>query len=355
MGNKRIKRLMICLLMLTVLTTAVTYLTCRAETYPDISSLDPSCTLPFNRQFFHRPGGGYFLTSTDNASTTMVTLLDSAGNADESLGSPTVSVSFPYEKAAVCGEFLYIAGADPDSGHALQICRFSAVDGRRIYNHIIDVSYDLSRGFSADESGNLFLVTVPYGSELNSSSPFWVYPFRADANGANCSGTPVSDSDSSDEPSSGTPSSPPSSDQSGSPAISSESSPDSQPEDSAADLYLFSGPVTVESLQQQLDADGRGASVRVTAANGSPAPGGNVGTGSVIEVIRNGQTESRVTAVVPGDLTGTGTVTEQDYRLLYEHVTDQQELDGVYFQAADVNRDGKVDTGDMLRIKSMIK
>lgn len=369
MGNKRIKRLIICLTILTVLTTTVTVLSGSAETYPDLSNLDTSYYYPYNQQFFHRPGGGYLLASTDNVQSTLVTLLDASGNPDESLGGASYRITFIYEKAAVSGDYLYLAGENPSLSYDVQLCRFSINKGSRFYNHIPNVNYDLGRGFSADTNGNLYLVTVPYGSELNSSSPFWVYSFNTSASGANCTGVPAPDynPDSSESPSSNpaqessapsstgvsevpSSNSPSDSSQAASSAVSSAS----QPAAPDAEPYLFSGPITVESLQQQLDADGRGARVRVTSANGSPVTSGSVGTGFMIEVLLNGQTESCITAVVPGDLTGAGSVTEQDKRILYEHVTNQKGLDGLYFQAADLNKNGKVDTGDMLRIKSMI-
>lgn len=110
----------------------------------------------------------------------------------------------------------------------------------------------------------------------------------------------------------------------------------------------------MNDLQRQLDAEGRGAAVRITAADGTPVASGSVGTGAVIEVLVNGVVESRVTAVVPGDLTGNGTLTPRDSALIYEYCIGRQNLSGYYLDAADVNRDGKVDTSDMLQIKSKI-
>lgn len=357
MGNKRTKRLIACLLLFTVLTLAVAGLSGHAEAYPDISNLDSNYYLPDNRQFFHRPDGGFALASTNSSGRTMVTLLDASGNVDESQGAATYNLSFVYEKAFACGEFLYLAGQGLNASHSVELFRVGLISPSRVYNNIVNVSCDLSRGFSADADGNIFLVTVPYGSELSSSSPFWVYAFQADSYGASCSGTPVPNSPSSSAPSE-TPSSAPSSgSSSAAPGSSQESSapsstPASQPE---AKPYFFSGPITVESLQQQLDTDGRGAKVRVTGVNGNLLATGSVGTGSIVEVLLNGQAESRIKAVVPGDLTGTGSVTEQDSRILYEHVTNLSGLSGLYFQAADINKNGKVDPGDMLKIKSMIK
>lgn len=357
MGNKRAKRLITCLLVLTVTVAAVTVITCRAESYPDVSNLDSSYLLPDNQQIFHRPNGGFVVASTNSCDQTIVTKLDASGNPDETSGNAALFLNnFVYEKAAVFGEFIYIAAEDPNTNQDLLVYRLGLAAPSRVYNKILNVSCDFNRGFNVDADGNLFLVTVPYGNELNASSPFWVYAFQADLNGAACSGTQVPDStpSSSEVPSSAAPSG--ASVPSGAPENSIPSSPDhSEPNVSDAKPYVFSGPITVETLQQQLDSDGRGATVRVTDTNGSLITNGGVGTGSIVEVLLNGRIESRIVAVVPGDLTGTGTVTAQDNRILYEHVTNQAGLNGFFFQAADINNNSKVDPGDMLKIKSMIK
>jgi len=358
MENKRIKRLITCLLVLTVMVAAVTVITCSAESYPNVSNLDSSYLLPDNQQIFHRPNDGFVVASTNSYDQTIVTMLDASGNPDETLSNAAFYFNFVYVKAAVCGEFIYIAAEDPNTNQGLLIYRLGLVSPSRVYNKILNVSCDFNRGFNVDADGNLFLVTVPYGNELNSSSPFWVYSFQANSNGAACSGTQVPDSapSSSEVPSAAAPSSasnsvPVSSSESSVPS----SSNNSEPNVPDAKPYVFSGPITVETLQQQLDSDGRGATVRVTDTNGSLITNGSVGTGSIVEVLLDGRIESRIIAVVPGDLTGTGTVTAQDNRILYEHVTNQAGLNGFYFQAADLNNNSKVDPGDMLKIKSMIK
>lgn len=362
MGNKRRKRLILCLLLITMLVAAVTVLPGHAETYPDISKLGDLYLLPDKQQIFHGSDGGYAVVSTDSSFITFVTLLDQNG---EPACSEPITIPLPYEKAAVCGEFLYLAGNASSPAHSVQIFRINLTDRSIIMNRIVNISCDFTRGFFAQESGRLYLVTVPYGSEPTSSSPFWGYSFHPDISGSNCIGTPDPDfvpgapSQPSEGPSSASfPSESEniSSGSSSSPADSSLNSSSGAPSDSSdTKPYHFSGPVTVEELQRQLDAEGRGGAVRVTSPNGSAMTGGNVGTGSIVEVLLNGRVDSRIAAVIPGDLTGTGVISEQDSQLLYEHVTRQKELSGLYLQAADLNEDGEVDTSDMLQIKNRIK
>jgi len=351
MVSLRAKRLFLFLTIL-LLTFTVAVLPCKADDYPDISNLDRSCYLSDNLQFFNRPGG-FVLVSTDSVKETLFALLDKDGNPDSDVLVNQYNVSFPYVKAALSGNYLYIVGKSPKQEDCIKISRFNITNGTLVTNDIEEVSCDFTRGFIVDSNGNFSLVTVPFGNELNTNSPVWVYAFDPEHEGAHCVGSPSShDSSSSSETESSEPS--PSSSDSSSNASSGTTS-SSPPDSSEAPFYLFSTPVTVESLQKQLDSEGHGAQVCVTAWNGSSVKSGSVGTGSIIEVISGTQVESRVTAIIPGDLIGTGVVTEQDSNLLYQHVANQEELTEPFLKAADLNGDGKIDTSDLLQIKKLAK
>ncbi len=348
MSGTRVKRLFLLISILLPFLIAVTPL-CRADNFPDISALDQSYVLKNNRQFFIKDSG-YVLVSTDSRKETFVTLLNSSGNPDKSAPVIATSVPFAYEQAAQTDGCLYLAGKAPDRDGCVKIARFRITDCSLVQNEIEGVSCDFTRGFRVEADGSFFLVTVPYGTEIDPLSPFREYIFDPDHEGAHCTEKPASGSDSSS--SSG------SSEASSSPSSETEPSSGSSGTESGstdARVYVFPEAITVETLQKQLDSEGRGAAVRVTAADGTTVKSGNVGTGSTVEVLRNGQAESRVTAVIPGDLTGSGEVTERDGALLYEHITNQRQLTGLFFKAADINGDEKIDTSDMLRIKKLMK
>lgn len=354
MSGTRVKRLILLISILLPFLITATPL-CHADNFPDISTLDRSYVLKDNRQFFIKDSG-YVLVSTDSIKETFVTLLDGSGNPDKSAPVIATSIPFAYEQAVQAGDFLYLAGKAPDLDSRVEIARFRITDCSLIQNEIEGVSCDFTRGFRVETDGSFYLVTVPYGTEINPLSPFREYAFDPEHEGAHCTEKPVSGSDSASSAESN-------------PSSSSEpeeasSSPSSEPESRSsgtesgsmdARVYVFPEAMTVETLQKQLDSEGRGAVVRVTDSDGTAVKSGNVGTGSTVEVMLNGQAESRVTAVIPGDLTGSGEVTERDDVLLYEHITNQRQLTGLFFQAADINGDEKIDTSDMLRIKKLMK
>lgn len=334
--------------LLTIFTAAV--LPFHADNYPDISKLDKSYVLSSKQQFFSRPGSGFVLISTDSVKETLITLLDKDGNPDDSVETVSTSEAFAYEKSAVSDNCLYLVGKAPTRDDCIKISRFSMTNNKLVTNEIDDVSCDFTRGFSANSDGTFSLVTVPYGTAVNSDSPVWTYIFDSEHEDAHCVGAPASNPDSSAS------SSTDSSESSGVfSAASSSTSSSSQSDSSTVPSYIFSTPVTVDSLQKQLDSEGHGAELRVTAADGTSIESGNVGTGSTVEVLLNGQVSSRIIAVIPGDLVGTGIVTEQDGSLMYDHITNQKELTGLFLKAADLNGDGKINTSDLLKIKSLIK
>jgi hypothetical protein len=354
MGKLKKASLLVCTVIFAAVTAVAAAVTGRAETtMPDLSHLDSYYLLSDNRQILPVPGGFYAVSSTDSRYVTYVTLVDANGYP---LDSDPAMFLFVYQKAAVCGDDLYLAGNTPGSESTVSFTRLHLPDRSRVTNQASGVSCDFSRGFYAKPGGKLYLATGPAETPPDSSSPFFLYLF-SDSEGQNLVGTPEpgftpgdSDPSSSDSSESSSPQSTLSSQPSSSqpPSSSSSSDPESAP------VYRFDQPITVAALQEHLDAEGRGSSVRVTGADGNAVTAGNVCTGAVVEILRNGQIDGRVTAVVAGDLTGTGTITPQDSLLLYEYCIGQQNLSGLSLEAADIDGDGRVDTSDMLKMKSFL-
>ena len=121
MEKSRAKRILACTLLLAVLISSVTALSGHAENYPDISAIDSTLYFDGNQQFFHRPGGGYALISTNLSSKTMVSLLDSNGEFDYSCGRKAISLNFVYEKATLYENSLYLAAWTPDVSDCVDI------------------------------------------------------------------------------------------------------------------------------------------------------------------------------------------------------------------------------------------
>lgn len=68
--------------------------------------------------------------------------------------------------------------------------------------------------------------------------------------------------------------------------------------------------------------------------------------------LNNGET---LPIVVPGDANGSGTVNSADIRAVQQAILGEAELSGVYEIAADVDRNGRVDTHDLLLIIRMFR
>ena len=86
--------------------------------------------------------------------------------------------------------------------------------------------------------------------------------------------------------------------------------------------------------------------------NGVPLVSGYVMTGAVL-LAKNGSGEvtDGLTAIVPGDLSGTGRLTQTDSKLLYRVLNGTAELDEASFSAADLDGDGQLTTADLLILK----
>ncbi len=362
MRNPRAKRLIFCSLFLAILISTVAVLSCHAEDYPDISKINPNFYLNANQQFFHRPDSGYALISTDSSSITMASLLNSNGDLDYGCIDKAIIVKFSYEKASLCGNFLYISGRAPDDDGCVEIERIDLNNGKCLMNKVINVDCDFTRDFSVDENGRISLVTVPIGSVIKPDTSASIYIFDSEHNNVSIDPQPADTASSDLSESSNTTQSTASSTTS-----STASSQQSEENDSPPARLNFDGPVTVESLQKELDANALGQKLRVFTVDKKEVKGGNIGTGQIVETVLNGKTESRYTAVIPGDLDGTGTVTEDDCQILYKYFTKSPALgssvlSGPFFDAAKINNDKKIDPtrqelhpSDLLKIKKLIK
>ena len=113
--------------------------------------------------------------------------------------------------------------------------------------------------------------------------------------------------------------------------------------------YLFSGPVTMEDLADEISTQPDGLWLRVTAPSGKEKTSGGVCTGDTVETLDgDGRLESRIIAVIPGDLTGDGTVTDTSLNLLRDCLLNKDTLNEIESRAADMSGDGSVDTSDLL-------
>lgn len=88
---------------------------------------------------------------------------------------------------------------------------------------------------------------------------------------------------------------------------------------------------------------------------GKPMTNGRIGTNTVVEFNTEDMGVITLTAVVPGDLTGSGKTNQTSLKTVYRHIFKDKMLEGAYFEAGDINGDGVVDTLDLLLLSKMIE
>ena len=120
--------------------------------------------------------------------------------------------------------------------------------------------------------------------------------------------------------------------------------------------YRFDGPVPVAELEDLLSKQGVAGSVlTVRTASGSIRQSGAVCTGDTLTVENpDGTLQSRVTAVIPGDLTRCGSPDAAACKMLYNYLTGSGTLKSDLRRAADLNGDGSITTSDLLQLKKLI-
>lgn len=76
-----------------------------------------------------------------------------------------------------------------------------------------------------------------------------------------------------------------------------------------------------------------------------------IGTGSVVKIMAFGSAVNEITVVVNGDIDGNGEISITDTAFLKREFLDRGSLFGIYYKAADVDRDGALTIADYLRLK----
>ncbi len=268
---------------------------------------------------------------------------------------------------------LFLAAA-PAVSHAMELSAAETADSVRVFPQGSTVK-SLGRTLIPQNSGATLQVRAPDGTPrsrevftgdtariLDRSGGVvdtFTIVLEGDALPVSSAG-PSSQPESSSEPA---PSSQPGS--SSEPGSSSQGSSAPEPPESAGPLpvpdeggllVFFPSPVTVAGLADELYAPGqyRPEELRfsVRSAAGSARESGSVCTGDAIRVLDGGgKFLYQSTAVVAGDLTRCGRATPQACSLLYDYLARKADLREDQLDAADLDRDGRVGTGDLLRLK----
>lgn len=133
----------------------------------------------------------------------------------------------------------------------------------------------------------------------------------------------------------------------------SSGTPPSAPEPEIQQEFVLEESIPVSSAVQLLS--GKASRVTVIASDGSARKDGLICTGDQLVLQdENGNVFRTITVTVLGDLTRCGRPTERACSILYDYLTENTSLPADLLAAADVNRDRRIDTADLLRLKQKI-
>lgn len=78
------------------------------------------------------------------------------------------------------------------------------------------------------------------------------------------------------------------------------------------------------------------------------------GTGSRVQILKNGVLVFEKTVLIIGDCSGDGRINSTDFMMIKMHIFATSLLDGVYLEAADTNGNGAVNSTDFMQVKMFI-
>ncbi|MBQ7581090.1 MAG: alpha/beta hydrolase fold domain-containing protein [Clostridia bacterium] len=117
-------------------------------------------------------------------------------------------------------------------------------------------------------------------------------------------------------------------------------------EESSSILYGFGADIDLESISDYVSAADQNARIEVV-----PTENG-YGTGTLVNVVKNGETLESYTVLISGDATGDAVIDESDFVMidLYNAMLIMPEEDDPTFKGMDCNKDGVVDESDMVLV-----
>lgn len=128
-----------------------------------------------------------------------------------------------------------------------------------------------------------------------------------------------------------------------------------------SDVYLFNRKTktlsgiepetTIAVIKKNISSDS--SLLSFFDKNGNIKSSGVIGTGASVQPGEN--IEEKYYLVIYGDLSGEGNINSNDSKILVDALLGKKSLDGVYFQAGDVNGDSKVDLRDYVALDNYMK
>ncbi len=111
--------------------------------------------------------------------------------------------------------------------------------------------------------------------------------------------------------------------------------------------------ITGVQLQTSITAfknnfDVKGYSMKILDRYGSIKTSGKVGTGTIVNFLKDDKLYYQFKVIIYGDITGNGNITSKDLYVLRNYLLGNSKILGDFLIAADINHDNKVDTLDLL-------
>lgn len=112
-------------------------------------------------------------------------------------------------------------------------------------------------------------------------------------------------------------------------------------------------PLIAQDITWEMDV-GDSDDVHVTAHGRRLSDKENIATGMLVELYDGDNVIDTAVIVVPGDVTGSGTVDASQIEALEKAVSDPAALQGAYFLAGDLDGSGTIDDADLLMLHARV-
>lgn len=103
----------------------------------------------------------------------------------------------------------------------------------------------------------------------------------------------------------------------------------------------------ISEFKGNLEYEGR---LSIRDAGGNIVQSGKIGTGDKLTLVVDGEVADELTVVIYGDLNGDGNISSADKKLAYRYQLGKDSLPEAAMLAADIDHDGSVGNGDMVKI-----
>lgn len=119
------------------------------------------------------------------------------------------------------------------------------------------------------------------------------------------------------------------------------------------DAYEITGIEPETNIAQfKNNVNYNGYKLKFTSPDSKVMQRGRLKTGTTVEFIKNGEIVNSFTCIVSGDVSGSGNINSNSIKKVFGYLLGKEELEEKYIKAGDINKDGILDTLDLLLLKN---